>query len=177
MVFPQFLDSLNTMYSATFTHCNVQCLFNSGPMCSFVFVCCHRGEAIVIWSPEINSYSGELLTARTAVKMKTYFLKSPNGVLISYSERCSHTWHSKRFDARRLAQTGMRFFRRVRSSWKFLFKHAATCLVNIVLQISSSKPQFIAVIIGIKIKRLIIENGIIFSQCFVLTTKKGLKRV
>ena len=37
---------------------------NSGPMCLFVFICWHRGEAIVNWSPPAEeSYSGELLTA------------------------------------------------------------------------------------------------------------------
>ena len=82
--------------------------------CAHLFL--FAGIAEKLFGHPKKSYSGELLTARTAVKMKTYFLKSPNGVLISYSERCSHTWHSKRFDARRLAQTGMRFFRRVRSS-------------------------------------------------------------
>ena len=41
----------------------------SGPMCFFVFVCWHRGEAMQTgYQREKSSYNGELLTARTAVK-------------------------------------------------------------------------------------------------------------
>ena len=45
---------------------------NSVPMCSFVFLCWHCGEAIERFGHQKSrSYSGELLTARNAVKKKS----------------------------------------------------------------------------------------------------------